>query len=80
MRLIEETANTVKEAGGISGIHCCGNADWPSVLKSSIDILNFDAYGYFDAFAIYHSEVRGFLEKGGYLAWGIVPTTDAIKR
>ena len=79
MRLIEETANTVKEAGGISGIHCCGNADWPSVLKSSIDILNFDAYGYFDAFAMYHSEVRGFLEKGGYLAWGIVPTTDAIK-
>lgn len=79
MRLIEETANTVKEAGGISGIHCCGNADWPSVLKSSIDILNFDAYGYFDAFAIYSDDIRRFLEKGGYLAWGIVPTTDAIK-
>ena len=79
MRLIEEAANTVKEAGGISGIHCCGNADWPSVLKSSIDILNFDAYGYFDALSMYNSEVREFLEKGGYLAWGIVPTTDAIK-
>ncbi|TAL25097.1 MAG: hypothetical protein EPN94_05985 [Nitrospirae bacterium] len=79
MRLIRETADTVKEAGGISGIHCCGNADWPSVLTSGVNILNFDAYGYFDALSMYNSDVLEFLEKGGYLAWGIVPTTDAIR-
>ncbi len=78
-RLIRETSDAVKEAGGISGIHCCGNADWPSVLKSGIDILNFDAYGYFDTLAMYYSDVNRFLENGGYLAWGIVPTTDAIR-
>ena len=80
MRLLRETSDAIKNAGGISGIHCCGNADWPSVLGTGIDILNFDAYGYFDTVSMYNSDVREFLEKGGYLAWGIVPTTDAIKK
>lgn len=79
MRLIRETADTVKESGGISGIHCCGNADWSSVIKTGIDILNFDAYGYSDTLSIYSSDITEFLKKGGYLAWGIVPTTDAIR-
>ncbi len=28
---------------------------------------------------IYKNAVRSFLERGGILAWGIVPTTDSIK-
>lgn len=79
MRLIREIADTIRTAGGISGIHCCGNADWPSVIETGIDILNFDAHGYFETLLIYHADVKQFLEEGGYLAWGIVPTTDAIK-
>lgn len=79
-RLLEETVNTVKSSGGISGIHCCGNADWQLVLASGADIINFDAYDYLDAIALYPVELRNFLEKGGRLAWGIVPTSDAINR
>jgi len=78
-RLIREISDTIKESGSISGIHCCGNADWPSVIETGIDILNFDAYEYSDTLSIYYSDVNRFLDKGGYLAWGIVPTTDAIK-
>ena len=54
MRLIREASDTIKDNGGISGIHCCGNADWPSVMGTGIDILNFDAYGYFDTLLMYH--------------------------
>ncbi|MBI4689383.1 MAG: hypothetical protein HY754_03815 [Nitrospirae bacterium] len=79
MRLIRETSDTVKKSGGLSGIHCCGNADWPAVLKTGVNILNFDAYGYFDTLAMYHGDISEFLENGGYLAWGIVPTTDAVR-
>ncbi|MCL4536287.1 MAG: hypothetical protein M1610_01660, partial [Nitrospirae bacterium] len=39
---------------------------------------NFDAFEYFDTLAIYHEDIRNFLQGGGYLAWGIVPTSDAI--
>lgn len=78
LRLLKELVSAIGEAGGISGIHCCGRADWPLVMKSGARIINFDAYEYFDTLAIYHEEIKNFLLKGGYLAWGIVPTSDAI--
>jgi len=78
VRLLREVAATIKAEGGIAGIHCCGNADWPMVMQSGADIVNFDAYDYLDTLALYHEECRNFLEQGGFFAWGIVPTSDAI--
>ncbi len=78
LRLLQEMVKTIKAEGGIAGIHCCGNADWSMVMKSGADIVNFDAYDYLDTIALYHEECRNFLETGGYFAWGIVPTSDAI--
>lgn len=78
MRLLKETADAIKGSGGIPGIHCCGKADWPLVIESGVKIISFDAYGYFETLAMYPEEIRGFLKNGGYLAWGIVPTTEAI--
>lgn len=78
-RLLKDVADAIKYAGGIPGIHCCGKADWSVVVKSGIDIISFDAYGYVDTVSIYPSEFTEFLKDGGYLAWGIVPTTDSIK-
>lgn len=77
-RLLSELIEVIKSEGGISGIHCCGNADWPLVINCGPDIINFDAYDYTETIALYPKEFTGFLEKGGYLAWGIVPTSDAI--
>ena len=78
-RLLKEVAEAIRHAGGIPGIHCCGNADWPVVITSSVNIISFDAYGYVDTVSIYPSEFTEFLRDGGYLALGIVPTTDSIK-
>jgi methionine synthase II (cobalamin-independent) len=78
LRLLREVTATIKAEGGIAGIHCCGNADWPMVMQSGADIVNFDAYDYLDTLALYHEECRYFLEQGGFFAWGIVPTSDAI--
>ena len=79
-RLITDLATAINEAGGISGVHCCGRADWPMVLESGAQIINFDAFEYFDTLAIYHEQLNKFLGGGGYLAWGIVPTSDVIER
>ncbi len=78
VRLISSLSEAIKKAGGIPAIHCCGRADWGMLLSTGISILNFDAYGYGDTLAIYPDEITGFLKGGGYLAWGIVPTTEAI--
>jgi len=78
LRMMQEMTETVRSLGGLSGIHCCGNADWSLVIKSGADIINFDAYDYVGALALYPDEFRAFLGKGGLLAWGIVPTSDAV--
>jgi len=63
---------------GLKGVHCCGNTDWSLLLSTSVDILNLDAYGYADALALYPGEVGAFLERGGIIAWGIVPASDQV--
>jgi hypothetical protein len=79
LRLLQTAADAIKDAGGIAGIHCCGRADWPLVIDSGVDIVNFDAYSFADTLGIYPDDVEAFLEADGILAWGIVPTTDDIQ-
>lgn len=63
---------------GLKGIHCCGNTDWSVLLSTNLDILSFDAYGYLETLSLYPKELKAFLERGGILAWGIVPTSEEI--
>jgi len=58
---------------GLKGIHCCGNTDWSVVLSTSVDILSFDTYDYAESLSLYAGEVRDFLQRGGTIAWGVVP-------
>ncbi|MGD2174855.1 MAG: hypothetical protein PVJ27_05590 [Candidatus Brocadiaceae bacterium] len=69
----------IREAGGVSGIHVCGNSDWGVVSNSGVQLLNFDAYQYGQTIALYPDEVAALLQRGGCIAWGIVPTTNAIR-
>jgi hypothetical protein len=48
------------------------------LLSTNLDILSFDAYGYLETLSLYPKELKAFLERGGILAWGIVPTSEAI--
>ncbi len=76
----EQVVTLLEEVlGGISGlkaIHCCGNTDWSVVLQTSLDILSFDAYNYGETLALYPHEVKSFLDRGGVIAWGIVPNEE----
>lgn len=60
----------------IVGIHCCGNTDWETLLKTDIDILSLDSYGFGDHFALYGDSIKAFMEKGGIFAFGAVPTSE----
>lgn len=70
----DEVIGAVKEEGGISGVHVCANTDWSLILDSQADIVSFDAFSYADNFILYPKQIRAFMERGGILAWGIVPT------
>lgn len=71
---LNEIIDTIHELGGIAGIHCCGNADWPMIFNTRVDIVNFDAFGYMERVLLYPDDIRKFYSRGGSLAWGIVPT------
>ncbi|MEK7823076.1 MAG: hypothetical protein AAB228_02420, partial [Nitrospirota bacterium] len=45
---------------------------------SGIDVFNFDAYFYWDTLSLYPEEIKAFINKGGFIAWGVVPTSDII--
>ncbi len=78
-RLLRETVSAIRNNGAIAGIHSCGRADWGMLMRTGADIINFDAYDYFDNLMIYKEQLKEFFERGAYLAWGIVPTTEAIR-
>ncbi len=60
------------------GIHCCGNTNWATILDTNIDILSFDAYQYGENLLMYTDELVKFYEKGGTIAWGIIPNSDSV--
>jgi methionine synthase II (cobalamin-independent) len=74
---LSEIIDAIHAEGGLAGIHVCANTDWSLVLDSPVDIVNFDAYAYFDRFILYSQSIRRFMAAGRILAWGIVPTLKA---
>ena len=71
--LLEEV---IKGIRGIKGLHCCGNTNWSVLLDTPIDILSFDAYNYASSLSTHSDKVKLFLERGGNIAWGIVPNEE----
>jgi methionine synthase II (cobalamin-independent) len=73
---LNEVVATVHAQGGLTGVHCEENTDWSLLMESDLDILDFDAYDHMQAITLYPTELRAFLDRGGWLGWGIVPTLD----
>jgi hypothetical protein len=73
---LNELIEDFQAQGALVGVHCCGNTDWSMLLKTKADIVNFDAWGFFDRFSLYSEAIGEFLAGGGSLAWGIVPTSE----
>ncbi|MFO7773687.1 MAG: methionine synthase [Dehalococcoidia bacterium] len=71
--LLEEVFQGIK---GAKGLHCCGNSNWSQLLDTEIDILSFDAYNYASSLSAHSDKVKSFLERGGNIAWGIVPSDE----
>jgi len=73
---LTEIIDTIKQTGGIPGIHVCANTDWSVILETPVDILSFDAYGFFDRIVLYKKQLSDFLKDGKIMAWGMVPTLN----
>ena len=56
------------------GIHLCGNPDWDFLLNLDLDILSLDVFSNGERFVSYAPSIKRFLERGGVIVWGQVPT------
>lgn len=68
--LVSSSMASVQSAA-VVGLHCCGRADWQAVLQAGPQILSLPT----GAGMTEHSgALASFLEGGGRVAWGAVPT------
>ena len=71
---VRAVLEAVAEGAETVGSHCCSNTEWSIFLESRLDVVSFDAFGFADNFLVYRDDVAAFIERGGTIAWGIVPT------
>ena len=57
------------------GIHCCGNADIATMLETGPQVISIPLS---DDLAEYAGYLGRFLDGGGVVAWGALPTTGPI--
>jgi len=76
---IGEVVEAVHADGALAGVHCCGNTEWSILIDAGVDIVNFDAFEFAHTIPMYSDAIKGHLARGGMLAWGVVPTSKAIR-
>jgi hypothetical protein len=59
----------------VTGLHCCGTADWRLLMQAGPQILSLPTDGGIESAA---GALSNFLERGGWVAWGAVPTDRPI--
>ncbi|HEX7344061.1 MAG TPA: hypothetical protein VF398_07340, partial [bacterium] len=80
LQYLGEVIEAIHQEGALAGVHCCGNTDWTLLIDARADIINFDACEYFQGLTLYIDPLKGFLQNGGILAWGIVPTSAQAEK
>ncbi len=71
---LNSIAEGIVRGGGIPGAHVCSGMDWTLLFDSEIQVVNFDAFEYMTSMAVLAEPLNEFLQRGGILSWGIVPT------
>ena len=63
--------------GAITGVHCCGATEWRLALAAGPQILSVPAASGLTEDPV---ALASFLEGGGWVAWGAVPTDGPVSR
>jgi hypothetical protein len=58
------------------GVHLCGNPDWDFLLNLDMDVVSLDVHTNTEILTAYAGSLGRFLDRGGVVVWGIVPTAS----
>lgn len=68
-------ATSTAAGAALNGIHCCGSVDWSLALHAGPDLISLPVSAEVSQDAV---ALGLFLERGGWVAWGAVPTDRPI--
>lgn len=74
MNLFERVIDKLKSHGAIVGVQCMDKCDWSIPIRAGVDLISYDAYNNPNNLAIIPDILTKFLQRGGMINWGIVPT------
>jgi hypothetical protein len=77
--MLTEMIEAIHADGAIAGAHCCGNTEWSILIDAGVDLVSFDAFEFGETIAMYPDHLKRHLEAGKLLAWGVVPTSVAVR-
>ncbi len=63
------------EPHAVTGLHCCGPADWRAVIQAGPQVLSLPLDSAVEGAA---GSLATFLDRGGWIAWGAVPTDGPL--
>ncbi len=78
-RIVELFEDVFAGLSGLKGIQCSGATDWALLMRTSANLISFDAYDYIDSLAATAADLGRFVDLGGLLVWGIVPAGGAAR-
>ncbi|MGE4232879.1 MAG: hypothetical protein AB7F43_06060 [Bacteriovoracia bacterium] len=64
----------LRKQGASVGLHCCSNTNWNTILSLGLDVVSFDTDLSLDGILKEKSSLMQFLENGGRLSLGVIPT------
>jgi hypothetical protein len=77
---LRNVVTTLQAAGVLVGIHCCaGQTSFQVMCQTAPDILSFDASQDLETFCA-DPYARTFINEGGLIAFGLVPTSSDLSR
>lgn len=76
---LEAVRRAAQDEGAMVGLHCCAQTRWAEVLGLGFDIVSLDARRSLDALLEDRRAWLAFLERGGTLCLGIIPTEPGAR-
>ena len=74
----EDYHKFVEGLEGPKGLHLCAEVNLPYLLELGVEILSFDAYQIGFMPRQYAGNVAEFIQSGGIISWGIIPTESTV--
>lgn len=76
--LLKQMVRSFKKTGAWVGLHVCSDSNWDNLDDLDLDLFHFDLSCVRQSDSSRPIFLKSLLEKGGWIAWGVVPTNPKI--